>query len=69
MEEKVQVLTPLFECLKKDNNDMILDIKDLMAGSNDLISDLQGDISTLKNEVDSLTSRLMILINMNMKMG
>ena len=29
MEEIVQVLTLLFECVKKENNNMISDIKDL----------------------------------------
>ena len=54
MEEKVQVLTPLFECLKKENDDIISDIKDLREEANDLISNLKDDISTLEKEVDSL---------------
>ena len=29
MQEIVQVITSLFECVKKENNDMISDIKDL----------------------------------------
>ena len=43
-EEVVQVLTSLFECLKKENNDIISDIKDLREEANDLISDLKDDI-------------------------
>ena len=53
-EEEVQVLTSLFECLKKENNDLISHIKDLREEVNDLISDLKDDISTLEKEVDSL---------------
>ena len=40
MEEIVQVLTSLFECVKKENNYMISDIKDLREETNDLKSDL-----------------------------
>jgi len=53
-EEVVQVLTSLFECLKKENNDIISDIKDLGEEANDLISDLKDDVFNLDKEVDSL---------------
>ena len=46
MAEIVQVLTSLFECLKKENNHLILDKKDLRKESNDIISDLKAGIST-----------------------
>ena len=42
------------DCLKKENNDMISDIKDLMEEKNDLISDLKVHISTLEKIVDNL---------------
>ena len=47
MQEIVQVITSLFECVKKENND-ISDIKDLREEKCDLISDLKVDISTLE---------------------
>ena len=43
MEEIVQVISSLFQCVKKENN-MISDIKDLREEINDLISDLKDDI-------------------------
>ena len=54
-EEVLQVLTSLFECLNKENNDMISDIKYLREETNDLISDLMADISTVEKKVDSLS--------------
>ena len=54
-EKIVQVLTSLFECIKKENNDMISDIKYLREETNDLISDLMADISTVEKKVDSLS--------------
>ena len=53
-EEVVQVITSLFECLKKENDDLISYIKELREEVNDLISNLREDISTLEKEVDSL---------------
>ena len=41
MEEVFQILTSLFECLKKENIYMISDIKDLRKETNDLISDFK----------------------------
>ena len=52
-EEVVQVITSLFECLKKENNDLISYIKELREEVNDLISNLREDISTLEKEVPS----------------
>ena len=40
MEEIVQILISLFECVKKENNDMISDVKDLREETNNSISDL-----------------------------
>ena len=53
-EEVVQVLTSVFECLKKENNDINSDIKDLREEINDLISDPSDDNKTLEKKVDSL---------------
>ena len=53
MEGIVQVLTSLFECLKKENNNLISDIKDFREETNVLISVLKTDISTLKKKVQS----------------
>ena len=53
-EEVVQVISSLFECLKKENNDLISYIKELREEVNDLISNLREDISTIEKEVDSL---------------
>ena len=55
MEEIIQVITSLFECVKKENNNMISDMKDLMEKTNDIFSDLKDDISTLEKKVDSLS--------------
>ena len=44
MQQLIQVITSLFECVKKEINDMITDIKDLRKETNDLISDLRDDI-------------------------
>ena len=54
VEEIVQVITSLFECVKKENIEMISNIKDLREETNDLISDLKVDISTFENKVNSL---------------
>ena len=48
MEKIVHVIISLIDCVSKENNDMISDIKDLREETNDLISDLKDDISTLK---------------------
>ena len=37
MEEIVQVITSLFECVQKENNNIISDIEDLSEETNDLI--------------------------------
>ena len=58
MQEIVQVITSLFECVKNKNNDMILDIKDLMEEPNDIIPDLKIDISTLQKKFDNLNVEL-----------
>ena len=64
MQEIVQAITSLFEREKEENNYMVSDVNDLKEETNDLISDIKIDISTLKNKVDNLnvTSSLIILI-------
>ena len=54
MLEVVQEITSLFECVKKENNDMISYMKDLRDEKYDIIYDLKVDISTLEKKVDSL---------------
>ena len=51
MQESVQLINSLFECLKKENNDMISHIKDLGEETNDIISDLKVDFSTLEKKL------------------
>ena len=41
IQEIVQVITSLFECIKQKNNDTISDIKDLREETYDLTSDLK----------------------------
>ena len=60
MKEIVQVLTSLFDCVKKEIND-ILDMKDLREEINDLISDLKDDISTLEKKIYSLNLKIDII--------
>ena len=50
MEEIVKLLTLLFEFIKKENNDLISDIRHLREETNDLISDLKDNISTLEKK-------------------
>ena len=50
MEEIVQVLTSLYECVKTEYNYVISDIKDLREETNDSISDVKDDISTLEKK-------------------
>ena len=54
IQDIVQIITSLFECLKKENNDLISYIKELREEVNDLISNLREDISTIEKEVDNL---------------
>ena len=54
MEEVLQIITSLFECLKKGIDDTISDIKDLREEIKVFISDLQDDISTSNKKFDSL---------------
>ena len=51
MQEIVLIITSLFECVKKENNYMISDIKDLRKKTNVLISDLKINISTLEKKL------------------
>ena len=46
MKEIVRAINSLIECVKKENVDMISDIKDLGEETNYSISDLKVDIST-----------------------
>ena len=48
------MLNQLFECLQKENNYIITDIKDLREETIDLISDLKNEISTSKKKKYSL---------------
>ena len=45
-----QVVTLLFECVKQENYDMILNLKELREKKYDSTSDLREDISTLQNK-------------------
>ena len=47
MQEIVQAITSLFECIKQENNHIISDIKDSGEETYDLTSDLKIDISTI----------------------
>ena len=49
-----QIITSLFECVKKESDDMISNIKDLREETYDLTSDLREDITTLQKKVDAL---------------
>ena len=49
-EEVVQILTSLFECLKKESNHLISGIKYLRNETNALVSDLKDNISTLEKK-------------------
>ena len=55
MKEIVQVLTSLFECLKKENEYIISDINYLREKTNELIFDIKDDFSTLKKNVDRVS--------------
>ena len=48
MEEIVHVSTSLFQCLKKEGDDIISDINDLGEENNNIISDLKDNISILE---------------------
>ena len=52
MNEIVEVFTSLFECVKKENNDINSDIKDLRDETYVWIYNFRLDISTLENRVD-----------------
>ena len=58
MEEILQVITSLFDCLKKENNDMISDTKALREDTYEFITDLKVDISTLEKKFVSLNIAL-----------
>ena len=48
MQEILHVITSLFDYVKKEDNDMNSDTKDLRDDTYELISDLKVDISTLE---------------------
>ena len=50
MEELVKVLTSFNKYLKKENNDIISDLKDLREETNIWISDLKDNISMLEKK-------------------
>ena len=54
IQDILQMITSLFECVKKESDDMISNIKDLREETYDLTSDLREDIPTLQKKVDSL---------------
>ena len=58
VEEIIQKITPIIECIKKKSDDMISDVKDLRIEVNDIISDLKNDISYLEKKVDSLNDEI-----------
>ena len=58
MEEIFQVITSLFKCAKKENDDMIPDKKYVREETIDFIFDLYVFISTLEKKVDSLNVEL-----------
>ena len=64
IQDILQMITSLFECVKKESDDMISNIKDLREETYDITSDLREDITTLQKKVDSLTSSIIIIINM-----
>ena len=55
MEEIIQVITSLFQCVKNENNDMISETKDLREETIDLISESKDDISTLEKKLTVFT--------------
>ena len=55
IQDILQIITSLFECVKKESDDMISNIKDLREETYDLTSDLREDITTLQKKVDSLS--------------
>ena len=54
MRKIVLVINSLFEYVKKDNNDMISDIKDLREETKDFISNVKVDNSSLEKKVNCL---------------
>ena len=61
MEEILEVLTSLFECRKKENNDIISDTKNLREETYDIISDAKHYISTLKKKIVSVNVEIDII--------
>ena len=53
----------LFDCVKKESNDMISDIKDIRVETNYLLFDVNVDISSLGKKVDSLNVELDNIMN------
>ena len=54
IQDILRILTSHFECVKKESDDMISDIKDLREFTHDLNSDLREDITTLQKKIDIL---------------
>ena len=54
IQDILHVITSLFECVKKESDGMISNIKDLREETYDITSDLKYDISTLEKEVERL---------------
>ena len=54
IQDILQIITSIFECVKKENDDMILNIEDLSENTYTLTFDLKEDISTLQKKVVSL---------------
>ena len=54
IQDILHVIASLFECVKKESDGMISNIKDLREETYDITSDLKYDISTLEKEVERL---------------
>ena len=79
MQEIVQVITSLFECVQRENIDIISDIKDLREETNDLINFwFKGRYFNFRKkklksmhrlQLTEYTYSLILLFNMNMEMS
>ena len=54
IQDILHVITSLFECVKKESDAMILNIKDLREETYDITSDLHDDITILQKKIESL---------------
>ena len=54
IQDILHVITTLFECVKKESDGMISNIKELREETYDITSDLHDDITILQKKIDSL---------------